>query len=464
MLLYNSLSGQKEQFIPLQKNSVSLYVCGVTVYDFCHIGHARTYSTFDTLVRYLRWSGFNVNYVRNITDIDDKIIQRAAEKAISVDALVKENIQNMYEDFDALNLLRPDQEPRATTTIPEMLALIQTLLAQDYAYVGAGGDVYFEVAKFKNYGKLSKQHLEALQSGIRVEVADDKKSPFDFVLWKRAKPDEPAWDSPWGSGRPGWHIECSAMTKQCLGETFDIHGGGTDLRFPHHENEIAQSEAANQGHFANYWMHSGMVQVNNEKMSKSLNNFFVIRDVLKQYPAEVVRYFLMSGHYRSEISYSTENLESAQAAVTRLYTALRGLTLCDYDNALLFQNYRKSFIAAMDDDLNTPEAFAILFSIAREINRLKAENPANKIAAQLGSLLTECAGILGLLQENPEHFLAGTLAPDMLKQIQTLIAERECARQNKNFQESDRIRDLLKTQGIELEDAKGETIWRKISP
>ena len=450
MQIYDSVAGQKREFIPLVANKVSLYVCGVTVYDFCHIGHARTYATFDTLVRLLRWQGMDVTYVRNITDIDDKIIKRAAEKNVSVDALVAENIKNMYEDFDALNLLRPDIEPRATGTIPEMLAMIQYLLDQGFAYVGANGDVYYEVGRFKSYGKLSKQNLEALRAGVRVDVADDKKSPLDFVLWKAAKPNEPAWDAPWGKGRPGWHIECSAMTQKCLGVEFDIHGGGSDLRFPHHENEIAQSEAAN-GCFARYWMHSGMVQVNNEKMSKSLGNFFVIRDVLKDYPAEVVRYFLMSGHYRSEISYSVENLNSAAAALTRLYTALRGpvdlIPQSLRDSSLI----KGAFIKAMDDDLNTPEALAVLFDLAKEIN--KTNSPILK------ALLKELGGVLGILQQDPEaYFQSGV---DVAK-IDGLIAARKAARLAKDFAESDRVRDELKAMGIELEDSKDGTIWRKI--
>ncbi len=454
MFIYDSLQGKKVEFKPLKPNYVSLYVCGVTVYDFCHIGHARTYATFDMLVRYLRWKGMQVTYVRNITDIDDKIIKRAAERGISVDALVTENIQHMYEDFDALNLLRPDIEPRATQTIPEMVAMIQDLLDKGFAYMGHEGDVYFQVEKFPSHGKLSKQNLEALRTGARVEVADDKRSPLDFVLWKAAKPGEPSWDAPWGKGRPGWHIECSAMSLKELGQNFDIHGGGSDLRFPHHENEIAQSEAANGGHFANYWMHSGMVQVNHEKMSKSLGNFFVIRDVLKDYPAEVVRYFLMSGHYRSEISYSKDNLDSAKVALTRLYTALNSpISITDLipqplrDSSLI----KGAFIKAMDDDLNTPEALAILFELAREINKTHS--------LDLRNLLRELGGILGILQQDPEaYFQSGV---DVSK-IESLIAARKAARLSKNFAESDRIRDELKAQGVELEDTQEGTTWRKV--
>lgn len=454
MQFYNSLSGKKEEFIPLKPNELSLYVCGVTVYDFCHIGHARTYAAFDTLVRYLRWKGEKVTYVRNITDIDDKIIKRAAEKGLPVEEVVAQNIKEMYSDFDALHFLRPDIEPLATGTVPEMLAMIQILIGEGFAYVGKEGDVYYEVEKFKSYGKLSKQNLEALKSGIRVEVADDKRSPLDFVLWKAAKPGEPAWDSPWGKGRPGWHIECSAMTKKCLGESFDIHGGGSDLRFPHHENEIAQSEAANHGHFAKYWMHSGMVQINNEKMSKSLGNFFIIRDVLKEYPAEVVRYFLMSGHYRSEISYSTENLNSAKTALTRLYNALSINSLPSIrEVAEGRRDFKAAFIEAMDDDLNTPEAIAVLFDLVREVN--KTNDPALK------ALLKELGGVLGLLQQDPENFLKGDVSDVDVAKIEDLITARREARLAKNFAESDRIRDELKAMKIELEDTKEGTTWRR---
>ncbi len=454
MQIYDSLKGEKREFKPMHPSQVSLYVCGVTVYDLCHIGHARTYVTFDTLVRYLRWQGMKVTYVRNITDIDDKIIKRAVAEGLSVDTVVNRNITEMYADFDALHLLRPDIQPRATETIAPMLAMIQTLIEKGFAYVGTAGDVYYEVATFKDYGKLSKQNLAALQAGARVIVADDKRSPLDFVLWKAAKPGEPAWDSPWGRGRPGWHIECSAMTKQSLGVEFDIHGGGSDLRFPHHENEIAQSEAANGGHFAHYWMHSGMVQVNNEKMSKSLGNFFVIRDVLKTYPAEVVRYFLISGHYRSEISYSTENLDSARAALTRLYRALEG----EDTNYAAFSGspeYKQRFIAAMEDDLNTPEALAVLFELARLVNQHKGDRVHS---GQFASLLKTLGAILGILQEDPQEFLGKN---NLDQDIQELIDKRNTARSLKNFQESDRIRDQLKAMGVELEDNKDGTTASK---
>lgn len=465
MQIYNSLSGQKEEFIPLTPGKVGLYVCGVTVYDLCHIGHARTYTVFDVLVRFLRWRGFEVQYVRNITDIEDKIIKRAAERDIAPEVLVEENVAEMYKDFDALGLLRPgrNNEPRATETIPEMLAIIETLIQKGLAYLAQNGDVYYEVARFKEYGQLSKQNLEALKAGSRVEVNEYKRSPLDFVLWKAAKPGEPAWDSPWGRGRPGWHIECSAMTQKCLGKTFDIHGGGSDLRFPHHENEIAQSEGAHPGEFARYWMHSGMVQVNNEKMSKSLGNFFVIRDVLKEYAPEVVRYFLLSGHYRSEIHYSTQNLESAKAALTRFYNALEGVTLYAYDDSEVFKKYKARFVAAMEDDLNTPEALAVLFDLVKEINRAKGQDFMTGISGgKLAQLLVDLASPLGLLQAPPADFLQGKVRDQDVAAIQQLIAQRKAARESKNFAESDRIRDELKAQGIELEDTKDGTTWRKI--
>jgi cysteinyl-tRNA synthetase len=452
MQIYNSLSGKKERFQPLKVGQVSLYVCGVTVYDHCHIGHARTYITFDILVRYLRSLGYQVNYIRNITDVEDKIIKRALENKESPDQLVSRFTQIMHEEFDRLNLLHPESEPKVSETMPEIIAMISTLITQGYAYAAENGDVYYEITKFKNYGKLSRQNLDDLHSGARVEINSVKKSPLDFVLWKAAKPDEPSWDSPWGLGRPGWHIECSAMSKKALGETFDIHGGGSDLRFPHHENEIAQSEAANGHLFARYWMHSGMVQVNNEKMSKSLNNFFIIKDVLMEYPAEVVRYFLMSGHYRSEINYSTDNLDSAKAALTRLYRALESTV-----TALPLQNsiYELRFNAALADDLNTPEALAVLFDLAKAIN--KAPEPA------LQALLKKLGALLGILQQDPALFLQGNIKDLDETHIKTLIEARQAARQARNFAESDRIRDTLKAQGIELEDhPNGTTDWRKI--
>lgn len=459
--IYNTLSGQKETFKPIEANKVSMYVCGVTVYDYCHIGHARTYTAFDVIIRYFKYLGFEVNYVRNITDIDDKIIKRAHENGENPEALVARFTDIMHAEFDRLGLLKPNIEPRATETISEMIKMIEKLISTEHAYHVPGGDVYYDVASFKDYGKLSHQSLAGLQAGIRVEVAEDKHNPLDFVLWKAAKPGEPAWDSPWGKGRPGWHIECSAMSLKILGRTFDIHGGGSDLKFPHHENEIAQSEAANACEFAHYWLHTGMVQVNQEKMAKSLGNFFVINDVLKQYNAEIVRYFLISGHYRSEINYSDENLRSAKAAVDRFYYALRGVNLKPYDHSTLFENYIHRFKDAMNDDFNVPEALAVLFDLIKEINRTKIINTEADSAAQLAQLLKDLAGVLGIGQQDPEAYLAGGLSNQQVAQIEAMIANRDAARRDKNFKESDRIRDELKSQGIELEDSKHGTFWRK---
>jgi cysteinyl-tRNA synthetase len=370
----------------------------------------------------------------------------------------------MHAEFAKLNILPPDIEPRATQSLPEIIEMISSLILKGYAYSAANGDVYYSVKQFEDYGKLSGQNLEQLQIGARVDINEAKKGPLDFVLWKAAKPAEPAWDSPWGKGRPGWHIECSAMTKKCLGIEFDIHGGGSDLKFPHHENEIAQSEAANDGHFARYWMHSGMVQVNSEKMSKSLGNFFVISDVLKQYPAEVVRYFLISAHYRSEINYSDENLQSAQAALTRLYTALRGLPKdCHSQEGVSSRpdgesSYSKQFSAAMNDDFNVPEALAVLFDLAKEINKLKETDL--KQAAKLGNLLKDLAKILGILRQDPESFFKGSEAD--VSEIEALIKRRNQARKDRDFKAADEVRDALLKQGIVLEDTANGTLWRKV--
>jgi len=451
MHLYNSLSHHKEVFTPIKPLHLSLYVCGVTVYDRCHMGHARTYTVFDLLVRYFRSKGFSVTYVRNITDIDDKIIKKAQELGVSIDGLVEKNIQKMYQDFDALNLLRPDLEPRATQTIDQMLRFIQVLIDQGYAYQAANQDVYYRVEKFADYGKLSGQSIEDLNAGERVEINTAKESPLDFVLWKSAKPGEPSWDSPWGQGRPGWHIECSAMTYASLGKHFDIHGGGMDLKFPHHENELAQSIPVCGGHYANLWMHSAMVQVNGEKMAKSVGNFFLIEDVLKKYSAEVLRYFLIGTHYRSEISYSEENLNLAKAGLTRLYTALRGTSP---SQAPQESYYRDRFHVAMQDDLNVPEALALLFELVRELNTTKAPD--------LAALLLELGGILGILGQNPDEFLQGAEAhtPETVA-IEAWIQARNTAKKVKNFAEADRIRSLLDAEGIVLEDGKVGTTWRR---
>ena len=459
--IYNSLTRKKEVFCPLMPNKVSMYVCGVTVYDYCHIGHARTYTAFDIMIRYLNWRGFEVTYVRNITDIDDKILKRAAENNETIETLVERFTGIMHEDFARLGLLAPNAEPRATETIPEMQELIAKLIASKHAYHVPGGDVYYDVSQFKNYGALSGQNLEGLQVGIRVDVADDKRNSLDFVLWKRAKANEKSWESPWGEGRPGWHIECSAMSLAVLGPNFDIHGGGADLKFPHHENELAQSEAANHKKFANYWVHTGMVQVNQEKMSKSLGNFFIIHEVLQQYPAEVVRYFLISSHYRSELNYSDENLQSAKAALDRFYYALRGVKLELYDNSTVFQGYIDRFQEAMDDDFNVPQALAVLFDLVKAINRDKQRiEPTN--VGSLAQLLKDLAAIIGIAQQDPEQYLGGAVSVQDVNQIETLLRNREAARQAKNFKESDRIRDELKTRGIMIEDTPSGPEWRKI--
>ncbi|MCF6776575.1 cysteine--tRNA ligase [Thiotrichales bacterium 19X7-9] len=455
--IYDSLTQQKLPLKTIEPNKVKLYVCGSTVYDDCHIGHGRTYTAFDVVIRYLRYRGYEVTYVRNITDIDDKIINRANDQDCSCDNLVDHYIKRMHEDFDSLNLLRPDLEPRATETVDEIVQMIAGLVDQGFAYSTDKGDVYFRVGQFKGYGKLSKQSIEHLREGVRFEVDEQKEDALDFALWKSAKPNEPAWESPWSMGRPGWHIECSAMTKKCLGDTFDIHAGGNDLKFPHHENEIAQSEAHNGYTFAHYWMHSGMVNINEEKMSKSLNNFFTIREVLVEFDAEVARYFLLSGHYRSVINYSKESLENAHAALTRLYTAIRGL-LIDINKAEKNTVFEEAFISAMDDDFNTPEALSQLFILAKEINRLKADKDYDK-AQTLGSLLVKLGSVLGILQKDPEIFFH--LDHDLASEIEALIVQRNTAREERNWAEADRIRDKLTKMDITLEDTSEGTIWRK---
>ncbi|QIZ77169.1 cysteine--tRNA ligase [Ferrimonas lipolytica] len=455
--IYNTLTRQKEEFKPIQPGKVGMYVCGVTIYDRCHIGHARTYIAFDIVVRYLRSKGLDVKYIRNITDVDDKIINRAAQNGESCDALVERFTKAMHADFDALNLLRPDMEPTVTGHMPEIIDIIQKLVNKGHAYHASNGDVLFEVKTFDDYGKLSKQDLEQLQSGARVEVETAKRNPMDFVLWKSAKPGEPQWDSPWGAGRPGWHIECSAMNGKHLGEVFDIHGGGSDLMFPHHENEVAQSCCAHNGNYVNYWMHSGMVQVNKEKMSKSLGNFFTIGDVLEQYAAESVRYFLLSSHYRSQLNYSEENLGQAHSALERLYTALRGVTPAA--EAQLDNDYVARFNAAMDDDINTAEALPVLFELAREINTVKEGDAAK--ASQLAALMLHLAGILGLLSQDPEAFLQGGGNDDEVAQIEAWIVQRNEARAAKDWGKADEARDALNALGVVLEDSASGTTWRR---
>lgn len=456
--IYNSLTKKKEEFKPIHPGKVGMYVCGVTIYDLCHIGHGRTFVSFDVVSRYLRFLGYDLKFVRNITDIDDKIIKRAAENGESCDSLTERLIGEMYADFDALNMKRPDVEPRATQFIAEIIALVERLIERGFAYVASNGDVLFEVAKFDEYGKLSRQDLDQLQAGARVDVEEAKKSPLDFVLWKMSKPGEPTWESPWGPGRPGWHIECSAMNSAILGNHFDIHGGGSDLTFPHHENEIAQSCCAHDTQYVNTWMHSGMVMVDREKMSKSLGNFFTIRDVLAHYDAETVRYFLMSGHYRSQLNYSEENLKQARASMERLYTSLRGLDLSV--TAEGGEEFIERFKAAMDDDFNTPEAYSVLFDMAREINRLKAEDV--EAASKLAARMRELAEVLGLLEQDPEAFLQGNAGgDDEVAEIEALIKARNDARASKDWAAADEARDALTAMGIVLEDGAAGTTWRR---
>ncbi|RKF17860.1 cysteine--tRNA ligase [Alginatibacterium sediminis] len=456
--IYNTLSRQKEVFKPLVEGKIGMYVCGVTIYDYCHIGHGRTFAAFDTIARYLRWSGYELNFVRNITDVDDKIINRAAQNNESCDALTERFTQAMHDDFAALNMQKPDIEPRVTDHMPEVIVVIEKLIANGHAYVTSSGDVLFEVDSYAEYGALSQQNLEMLQAGSRVDVDASKRNPLDFVLWKSAKPGEPKWDSPWGEGRPGWHIECSAMNMKHLGEHFDIHGGGSDLTFPHHENEIAQSCCAHKGRYVNYWMHSGMVQVDKEKMSKSLGNFFTIRDVLKQYDGETIRYFLLSGHYRSQLNYSEDNLKQSRSALERLYTAIRDVDVIDYDKQLA-KPYIERFKLAMDDDFNTPEALPVLFDLAKEINRCKSSEPEQ--AGQFSALLLELAQVLGLMQQSAEDFLQGEQANDEVEQIEALILARNEARAAKDWAGADAARDALNALGVVLEDGANGTSWRK---
>ncbi|MEH8019277.1 cysteine--tRNA ligase [Rheinheimera muenzenbergensis] len=455
--IYNTLSRKKELFTPIEAGKAGLYVCGITIYDYCHVGHARTYVAFDVINRYLRFLGYDVTYVRNITDVDDKIIKRAAENNESCDALTERFTKAMHDDFAALGLMPADIEPRVTTHMAEIIQMIEQLVAKGYAYIAADGDVLFDVSKYEAYGELSQQNLEMLQSGSRVEVADNKDDPLDFVLWKSAKPGEPFWQSPWGNGRPGWHIECSAMSAKHLGEHFDIHGGGSDLQFPHHENEIAQSTCAHGHKYVNTWIHTGMVQVDKEKMSKSLGNFFTVKDVLAEYNAEAVRYFLLSSQYRSQLNYSAENLTQAHAALGRLYTALRNVT--PSVSVDMQSDYIARFKAAMDDDFNTPEALPVLFELAREVNRFKETEPAK--AAELAGILSLLAGVLGLLQGDAEQFLQSGASDDDVAEIEALIAQRNTARANKDWAAADAARDALTAKGIIVEDKNGVTSWRK---
>ncbi len=456
--IYNSLKREKETFQPIEPNKVRMYVCGMTVYDYCHLGHARVMVVFDMVYRWLKAAGYSVTYVRNITDIDDKIIRRAHENGETIQQLTDRFIGFMHEDADALGVMRPDHEPRATEYVPEMLDLIDQLQSNGLAYQATDGDVNYAVRKFPGYGKLSGKSLDDLRAGERVEVDSAKQDPLDFVLWKRAKAGEPAWESPWGEGRPGWHIECSAMSSKILGKHFDIHGGGQDLQFPHHENEIAQSEGAHQCTFVNYWMHNGFVRVDDEKMSKSLGNFFTIREVLERYDAEVVRFFILRAHYRSPLNYSDAHLDDARRSLDSLYFALRDVPASP---AALVQPidwsepYSARFSAALNEDFDSPGAIAVLFELANEVNRQKS--------AELAAVLKRLAGVIGLLEREPQVYLRGKAAEGGLDEaaIEQMIADRAAAKKAKNFAEADRLRDELKAAGIVLDDSPQGTTWRR---
>jgi cysteinyl-tRNA synthetase len=451
--IYNTLTRQKEEFKPIHEGKVGMYVCGMTVYDYCHMGHGRVMVSFDVIVRYLRHKGYDVNYIRNITDIDDKIITRANENGEPFNVLVDRMVDAMNEDFALLGVQKPNSEPKATEHIEGIINMVQTLIEKGFAYAGSNGDVYYRVRKFDGYGKLSGKILEELESGARVDVADEKEDPLDFVLWKAAKPDEPSWESPWGDGRPGWHIECSAMSTCCLGNNFDIHGGGPDLKFPHHENEIAQSEAATGENYANTWMHAGALRIDGEKMSKSLGNFFTIRDVIKEYDPEVLRFFLLSSQYRSEINYSQEGLKEAQGKLERFYTALQGADLSV--TAPEGTDYAQRFEAAMDDDFNTPLAISVMFELATDINKAEGEEKN-----QLAALLKKLGGVLGCLETDPEAFFKSGVDVDEAF-IQGMIEKRVQAKKDKDFALADQIRDDLDAQGIVLKDGKDGTTWSK---
>ncbi|HAT25979.1 MAG TPA: cysteine--tRNA ligase [Gammaproteobacteria bacterium] len=452
--IYNTLTQTKEEFKPLEEAKVRIYVCGITTYDYCHLGHARMLVAFDMVVRHLRVRGYEVTYVRNITDIDDKILSRARENGEVFSDLTERFITAMHADERALSILPPDQEPRATAHIDEIIAMIEKLIATDFAYRAGNGDVYFSVTQFPDYGKLSKKKLDELLDGARIEVGELKRDPRDFALWKASADDDVGWDSPWGYGRPGWHIECSAMSTCSLGDTFDIHGGGSDLMFPHHENEIAQSEAATGCTFAKLWMHNGPLRVDNEKMSKSLNNFFTVREVLKEYDGEVVRQLLIASHYRSPINYSPQSLQQAAKVLKRLYTALKDLDVANA-KSLTNSRFEKAFLAAMDDDFNTPKAFAVLFDMVKEINRQKSADMES--ASQLGALLVKLGGHLGLLQSQPQDFLRGEVNP---QQVEQLIAAREQARADKDWARADQIRDQLSAMQVVVEDGADGSSWR----
>ena len=456
--IYNTLTNKKEEFQPIDANHIGIYVCGMTVYDFCHMGHARVLVMFDVITRHLRRTFPKVKYVRNITDIDDKIISRAIENNEDIYSLTNRFIDAMHEDEKSLGVLSPDIEPRATDSIDKMIDMIDILSKQGLAYQGKNGDVFYSVRKFKEYGKLSGKNLDDLMAGARVDIESNKKDPLDFVLWKKAKSDEPSWSSPWGDGRPGWHIECSAMSNHFISNHFDIHGGGMDLTFPHHENEIAQSEGANNCKFVNTWMHVGFVNIDDEKMSKSLNNFFTIRDVLKSYDGETLRYFLISSHYRSPLNYSEANIKSAQSGLKRLYNALKGLSINTEDSSIGSTDYEVKFNEALNDDFNTPMALSILFEIAKQINIERTTNPEK--AAALSSQLVKLGNYIGILEYNAEEYLK--LGSELSEsEISKKIEQREAARNTRNFALSDQIRDELIELGIILEDSINGTSWRR---
>ena len=449
--IYNTLTRQKEVFKPLKKNEVNMYVCGMTVYDHCHLGHARALIVFDLIYRWLLDAGLQVNYVRNITDIDDKIIAKAKDANVDFSVITQEFIQSMNEDSSELNILPPKKQPKATESIEEMIQMISNLIAEEYAYIGRNGDVFFHISKFKEYGKLSKKTLEDLDPGSRVGLDENKINPLDFVLWKLSKPGEPSWKSPWGEGRPGWHIECSAMSTKYLGKSFDIHGGGQDLIFPHHENEIAQSECCNHQKMANYWVHNGFVNVDNEKMSKSLGNFFTIKKILEQFNGEVIRFFILKSHYRSPLNYSDTNLVDAENSLKKIYISLR-----DYNCIEVAIDWNKPYLhnfkAALDDDFNSPKALAVIFELINKLNKNKDQVLANEIFTILKKI--------GLLKFTPEEFLKNPINLDVNK-IEELIKLRQQAKINKNFSQADQIRSEIESLGVVIEDSLGGTSWRK---
>ncbi|WP_438464856.1 cysteine--tRNA ligase [Marinomonas sp. PE14-40] len=456
--IHNTLTGKKEEFVPLVPGKVGMYVCGNTVYDFCHIGHARAMISFDIISRHLRFSGFELNYVRNITDVDDKIIKRAAENNETPESLTLRMIEAQTQDELKLGNKLPDREPKATEFMQEIIDMIAVLVEKGFAYQGSTGDVYFRTEKHADYGKLNNRKLDEMLAGARIDVESAKENPADFVLWKSAKEGEVHWQSPWGIGRPGWHIECSAMSTSCLGPHFDIHGGGPDLKFPHHENEIAQSECANGTDYVNYWMHCGAVRVNNEKMSKSLGNFFTVRDVLEKYNPEVIRFLMVSSQYRSPIDYSEQSLLEAKVGLERMYTSLQGQ---DFATEYVSSGYTERYQDAMNDDFNTPVAISVLFDLVRELNKAKASGADN--APSLAKELSVLAELLGLLGQDPEYFLKNSVVNDGIseEEIEAFIAERIQARKDKNFARSDEIRDSLAEQGITLLDTREGTSWTR---